>query len=97
MAKTVRRKTPKSAAKKTYVSPFKIYWEKQNYLLFIIGFALIIIGFFLMSVGPWDSTSSLFFSPIILFIAYIFLFPASILFRKRKDTDASEDKEVASS
>ncbi len=91
MAKTVRKRNVKSS-KKTFVSPFKIYWENKNYFFFYLGFLLLILGYYLMSVGKWDSTASLVFSPIVLIITYIFVFPAAILFRSKN----KEGQEVKS-
>jgi uncharacterized membrane protein YesL len=83
MAKKVQKRKTR-LQKKTTESPFKIYWEKQNYILLLTGFVFLLVGFYLLAQGPWDSTVSLVASPIFLFIAYIFIFPASIYFRKRK-------------
>jgi len=85
MAKAVKKKSVKSS-KKTFVSPFNIYWDKTNYILLFAGILFVIVGFYVMSIGEWDSTTSLVISPIILFIGYVIIFPLSILFRK-KDTD----------
>lgn len=82
MAKAVKKRSVKTT-KKTFVSPFNIYWDKTNYILLVVGILVIIVGFYLMSVGNWDSTTSLVLSPIILFIGYIIIFPLSILFRKK--------------
>ena len=93
MAKKVRRKGIRNSKKAVrLVSPFSIYWEKQNYYLLILGFAIIIVGFYLMSIGPWDSESSLEISPILLIIGYVLVFPSSILFRK-KDSENSLKEE----
>lgn len=85
MAKVVKKKSVKSS-KKTFVSPFNIYWDKTNYILLFAGILFVIVGFYVMSIGEWDSTTSLVISPIILFIGYVIIFPLSILFRK-KETD----------
>ena len=92
MAKSVRKKNIKSSktSKGDFVSPFKIYWEKKNYIFLAAGFILLIIGYYVMSLGNWDSTASLFISPIILFIAYILIFPASILYRKKENNKADQ-------
>lgn len=79
-AKTKRKKQIK------LVSPFKNYWNKQNYILLFIGVVVIIFGFIFMAQGPWDSSSSLYLSPIILLIAYIVILPLAILFKKKKNT-----------
>jgi hypothetical protein len=88
MTKTVRKKTARTI-KKTYTSPFSIYWEKNNYFLLFLGALLIIVGFYFMSIGSWDSFSSLVVSPILLFIGYLLVFPASIFYR-RKSKDLNE-------
>lgn len=89
MAKTVRKRNVK-ASKKTFASPFKIYWEKKNYFFFYLGFVSLIAGYYVMSIGKWNSTASLIFSPIILVITYIFIFPAAIMYRNRKKEGQEE-------
>ncbi len=96
MAKAIKKKNAKSAKKKM-VSPFNIYWSRNNYLLLILGFALLIIGYYFMSLGKWDSTPSLVISPIILVIGYVIVFPAAILYRKKDRSVDSEEAENASS
>jgi len=97
MAKKVQkknfRKTKKTA---TPVSPFSIYWTKQNYYFLFLGFAVIILGFYIMSIGPWNSTASLVVSPILLFIGYLLVFPASILYKKRNKKDTSQEDNIGS-
>jgi membrane protein YdbS with pleckstrin-like domain len=95
MAKKVQKRKPRVQQNKTTESPFNIYWEKQNYLLLLIGFAFLLIGFYLLAQGPWDSTVSLVYSPIFLFIAYILIFPASIFFRKKREEKINQEKEIA--
>ncbi len=85
------RKTKKTAAP---VSPFSIYWSKQNYYLLFLGFAVIILGFYLMSIDPWDSFSSLVISPIFLILGYILIFPASIFFRRKNKKENSKDTNI---
>ncbi|MCH7723179.1 MAG: hypothetical protein IIA49_05450 [Bacteroidetes bacterium] len=85
------RKTKKTAAP---VSPFSIYWSKQNYYLLFLGFAVIILGFYLMSIDPWDSFSSLVISPIFLMLGYILIFPASIFFRRKNKKENSKDTNI---
>lgn len=85
MATRTKKKTAK-IVKKSLPSPFNIYWDKTNYLLFGLGLLLIIIGFYVMSLGEWDSTSSLVISPIILFIAFVIIIPSSIFYRKKSDS-----------
>lgn len=82
MAVKTKKKNVKSGTK-SLPSPFNIYWEKTNYLLFGIGIVLIILGFFFMGQGEWDSSSSLVISPILLFLGFVVVMPASILYRKR--------------
>jgi hypothetical protein len=95
MAKKIQKK--KSRVQKRIIeSPFKIYWEKQNYIFLSIGFLFIAAGFYFMTIGSWDSFPSLVISPILLFLAYIFIFPASIFFRRKKEQRETKDKEVAS-
>ncbi len=87
------RKTKKTAAP---VSPFSIYWTKQNYYFLFLGFAIIILGFYLMSIGSWDSTPALVVSPILLIIGYMLVFPASLLYKKRTNKDTSQEDNIGS-
>jgi uncharacterized membrane protein YesL len=96
MAKTIKRKPGKPAKRVTIGSPFKIYWEKTNYIFFLTGLVLLLIGFYLMTIGPWDSNASLVVSPIILFIAYIIIFPLAIFFRRGVTAVNEENKDVIS-
>lgn len=82
MSKVKKRASVKSAKK--LPSPFSIYWEKNNYILLIVGIIVTIIGYYLMSIGPWNSNESLVLSPIVLFIAYVIIFPLAIVYRKKK-------------
>lgn len=98
MAKKVKRKNIRKAKKeKVRVSPFSIYWERGNYSLLILGFAVIIIGFYIMSIGQWDSVTSLVVSPILLVIGYVLIFPASIFYRKKNKLENSQDDKVGPS
>ena len=94
MAKKITRKQTKQI-KKTRVSPFNIYWEKQNYYLLILGMAVIVIGFYFMTLGPWNSFSSLVVSPILLFIGYVIIFPLSIFLRKKSGKEKSSEEKNA--
>ena len=67
--------------KKTAGSPFKDYWQKQNYYFLIISFIFLLIGYYLMTEGSWDSTVSMSVSPIVLLIAYLVLIPLAIFFK----------------
>lgn len=89
MAKAVKKRSVKST-KKTFVSPFNIYWDKTNYILLFTGILFVIVGFYVMSIGEWDSTTSLIISPIILFIGYVIIFPLSILFKKKESSEVAE-------
>ncbi|MDT3697720.1 MAG: DUF3098 domain-containing protein [Ignavibacterium sp.] len=84
MAKKIKKKSAKTTAK-SLPSPFNIYWERTNYLLFGLGLLLIVLGFYFMSQGTWDSTSSLVVSPILLFLGFVVVIPASILYRKKTE------------
>ena len=83
MATKTKKKNVKTSAK-SLPSPFNIYWEKTNYLLFGLGMFLIILGFYFMGQGEWNSTSSLVVSPILLFLGFVVVMPASILYRKKE-------------
>ncbi|MCU0342319.1 MAG: DUF3098 domain-containing protein [Ignavibacterium sp.] len=82
MAVKTKKKNVKAIAK-SLPSPFNIYWERTNYLLFGLGMLLIVLGFYFMSLGEWDSSSSLVVSPILLFLGFVVVMPASILYRKK--------------
>lgn len=83
MATKTKKKNVKTVTSKSISSPFNIYWEKTNYLLFGIGIFLIIIGFYFMGQGEWNSTSSMMISPVLLFLGFIVILPASIFYRKK--------------
>jgi len=85
MAVKTKKKNVKTSTK-LLPSPFNIYWEKTNYLLFGLGMLLIIFGFYFMSLGEWDSSSSLVISPILLFLGFVVVMPASILYRKKNSS-----------
>ncbi len=87
MAVKTKKRNVKTSVK-ALPSPFNIYWEKTNYVLFGIGMLLIIIGFYFMSLGEWDSSSSLVISPILLFLGFVIVMPASILYRKKSEVPA---------
>ncbi len=82
MAVKTKKKNVKVSVK-SLPSPFNIYWERTNYLLFGLGMLLIILGFYFMSLGEWDSSSSLVVSPILLFLGFVIVMPASIFYRKK--------------
>lgn len=86
MAVKTKKKNVKASVK-SLPSPFNIYWEKTNYILFGLGALLIILGFYFMSLGAWNSSSSLVVSPILLFLGFVIVMPASILYRKKASTE----------
>ena len=97
MAKKVIKKSFRKTKKTvTPVSPFSIYWAKQNYYFLFLGFAVIILGFYFMSIGPWNSSTALVVSPILLIIGYMLVFPASILYKKRTMKDSSQEDNIGS-
>lgn len=91
MTKVKKRTAVKSSKK--LPSPFSIYWEKNNYILLIVGIVITIIGYYLMSVGPWNSNESLVYSPIILFVAYVIIFPLAIIYRKKRQQSTEDNKQ----
>ncbi|MGB5287636.1 MAG: hypothetical protein WBQ32_04070 [Ignavibacteriaceae bacterium] len=95
MAQKIKKKAIRQM-KKTFVSPFNIYWEKKNYYMLALGLLLTVIGFYFMTIGSWDSFSSLVISPIILFIAYVIIFPLSIFLRKKSEKKIIQEKEIDS-
>ena len=94
MAKKIKRKTERTV-KKDFISPFRIYWEKENYYFLAAGIVVVILGFYFLSIGPWDSFSSLVIAPVLLFIGYVIIFPASILFRKKFSHPKSQEDDIA--
>ena len=84
MAVKTKKKNVKTSAK-SLPSPFNIYWEKTNYILFGLGMFLIILGFYFMGQGEWNSSASLVISPILLFLGFVVVMPASILYRKKNE------------
>lgn len=84
MATKTKKKTAKTVTK-SLPSPFNIYWEKINYILFGLGLLLIVLGFYFMGQGEWDSSSSLVISPTLLFLGFVVVMPASILYRRKTE------------
>ncbi len=79
-------------SKKNQVSPFKNYWQRQNYIALGVGLSLLVLGYFLMAQGPWDNPISLTWSPLVLLIAYLIVFPLAIFYKKKKTiNENSED------
>lgn len=90
MAKKVTRK--RKNVKSSAPSPFKNYWQKENYLLLLAGLLVLLLGNFLMAQAPYDNPLSLTVSPIVLLIAYIVIFPLAIFYKKNKsDEEKKED------
>jgi uncharacterized membrane protein YesL len=79
MAKVKRQHLKKSK----FNSPFKNYWNRENYIFLGIGILLLIIGYVVMAQGEWDNSLSLNLSPVLLLIAYIVIFPLSIFYKKK--------------
>ena len=88
MATKTKKKNVKTSGK-SLPSPFNMYWERTNYILFGLGMFLIILGFYFMGQGEWDSSSSLVISPILLFLGFVVVMPVSILYRKRSEGQIS--------
>ena len=78
-------------SKKIFLSPFKDFWKKRNYLLIGAGLITLIVGYILMAQGEWDSFISLSISPIILLVGYLIIIPLAIFFKLpksgKKETD----------
>jgi len=89
------KRTGKST-KRIFVSPFKNYWKKENYILLVFGVLLLIIGFMLMANDPWDNPIALTLSPIVLLVAYLVIFPLSIFYRKNKNSQMEKSNNVSS-
>ena len=82
--------------KKSISSPFKDYWDKNNYILIATGLVILTLGYIFMAQGNWASFFSLTISPITLLIAYIIIIPLAILlkssvFIKKKTNVSSKD------
>ena len=93
MAVKTKKKNVKTSSK-SLPSPFNMYWERTNYILFGLGALLIILGFYFMGQGAWDSSSSLVISPILLFLGFVVVMPVSILYRKRSEGQISNNTTV---
>ncbi len=91
MATKTKKKNVKTATK-SLPSPFNMYWEKTNYILFGLGVVIIILGFYLLGQGEWNSSTSLVISPILLFLGFVVVFPASIFYRKKSEVEADNQK-----
>ncbi|NOR46033.1 MAG: hypothetical protein GQ534_10660 [Candidatus Delongbacteria bacterium] len=65
----------------------KLYFTKENYIIFLAGALSLALGYFLMSVGPHDSFWSLTLSPIVVMFGLVVLFPAGIMLNFRKKTE----------
>ncbi len=92
----VKEKRNIKEVKKSVLSPFKDYWDKNNYILIASGLVVLTIGYIFMAQGNWDSFVSLTISPITLLIAYIIIIPLAILlkssvFIKKKTNVSSKD------
>jgi hypothetical protein len=95
MPKQVNKRTIKKTRK--IVSPFSVYWKKNNFVFLFIGLLTIIAGFVFMSMGSWDSFPSLFVSPVVLVVGYLIILPASILFVGKNEAENSSDQDTISS
>jgi len=92
----VKEKRNIKDVKKSISSPFKDYWDKNNYILIASGLVVLTLGYIFMAQGNWDSFFSLTISPITLLIAYIIIIPLAILlkssvFIKKKTNVSSKD------
>ena len=92
----VKEKRNIKEVKKSISSPFKDYWDKNNYILIATGLVILTLGYIFMAQGNWDSFFSLTISPITLLIAYIIIIPLAILlkssvFIKKKTNVSSKD------
>ena len=82
--------------RKSIPSPFKDYWDKNNYILIAACLVILTLGYIFMAHGNWDSFFSLTLSPITLLIAYVIVIPIAILFKssaffKKKTNVPSKD------
>jgi len=77
----VKDKRNVKEVRKSISSPFKDYWNKNNYILTAIGLVVLTLGYIFMAQGNWDSFLSLTVSPITLLIAYIIIIPSAILMK----------------
>jgi len=95
MAKTVNKKNIRKSKK--IVSPFGVYWKRNNFYILFLGLVVIIAGFLFMSMSPWNSFPSLFIAPVLLIIGYLLILPTSILYYKKEQTDKQEGNDIATS
>tara|TARA_B100000965_G_scaffold365963_1_gene350844 strand:+ start:781 stop:1014 length:234 start_codon:yes stop_codon:yes gene_type:complete len=58
-------------------------FNKDNYIIFIIGIIILLIGYLLMATGNVNSFQSLSLSPVLLIIGYLILIPAALFYRKK--------------
>lgn len=93
MAKAVNKKNVRKSKK--IVSPFGVYWKKNNFLLLFLGLILIIAGFAFMSMGQWSSFPALYISPVMLVIGYLLILPSSILYYKKENHANQEGNNIA--
>ncbi|MCE1189399.1 MAG: DUF3098 domain-containing protein [Ignavibacteria bacterium] len=92
MAKTLKKTSAAKTVKgESFLSPFHIYWERNNYILLVAGLILTLIGFAFLSVKPWDSTASLVIAPIILVFSFVVVFPIAIFYRPKSKKQTTEN------
>ena len=59
-------------------------FNKNNYLIFLVGLVLIVSGYIIMALGEVDSFQSITLAPILLFLGYIVAIPVALIYRPKK-------------
>lgn len=68
----------------------KMFIDKKNMGIFVLGLITITIAFILMAQPPVDGFLSRTLSPVILVIAYLVIIPWAILARTKKETTSGD-------
>ena len=68
----------------------KMFIDKKNMLIFVLGLITITIAFILMAQPPVDGFLSRTLSPVILVVAYLVIIPWAILARTKKETTSGD-------
>ncbi len=85
MAKVIKGKQAKRS-KADDVFPF----ERENYLIILVGVVFIVAGYIAMSGNVVEGFSQLTLSPILLLIGYCVIIPVGIMYRKKEKRPTTE-------
>jgi len=85
---------------------WKFPFEKQNWILFGIGFGVVILGFLLMATGiteepavadgKWNNPLAVVVAPILLIIGYCIIIPYAIIKYNRPKPEVNDNAELSS-